>query len=619
VTAAAVLGGLGGCVIAWALFSGTSSSQTNSFTAGSVGSGQKPSATVSGRDVALSWSAATNTLSYTVARANVAPQSLSTTEHGSCAGSVSGTSCTDVGVPENATSATNWTYTDTPFYDNWQGTASPPSSTVTVPAPSLSLAPATLTTAGGSTNATVSSFFDNEALTYCLDTQTVPCSSAQVGTGTVPATGGTTSDGLTIPSGLSTGSHTVYAVGSVGSIASATLTIAAGTGTRLVITSTAFTTTAATSATNAFTVTLEDAFNNPATSSTPVTVNLSASPATGAKFAATSGGGATSSVTLAANAQSVTAYFADTLAGSPTITASAGGLSSGTQTETVTAAGPSTLFFTQTVSGNQTVSATATVGPFTIQVQDQFGNPVTNTASAATITLSTTSGGTTGHTPFFTTTSGASTASTIAIATGASSTPSFYYSDTKAGSPTISASATINSTAVNGNTSGFTMVAQTTNDAMSIVQGNNQSATTSTAFPTALEVAVDDQFGNPVPNVNVTFTAPSSGASGTFATCSGGNPQTSSCVVATNSSGNATASTFTANSTAGPYNVTTSASGVSAPSTFAETNTSPSDTVTFSTVGSHTLTIPAGVTSLSFSLIGGGGGGPSFTPFAPKT
>ena len=32
--------------------------------------------------------------------------------------------------------------------------------------------------------------------------------------------------------------------------------------------------------------------------------------------------------------------------------------------------------FTSTVSGNQTVSSSASVGPFAVQVQDQFGNPV---------------------------------------------------------------------------------------------------------------------------------------------------------------------------------------------------------------------------------------------------
>ena len=65
--------------------------------------------------------------------------------------------------------------------------------------------------------------------------------------------------------------------------------------------------------------------------------------------------------------------------------------------------------------------------------------------------------------------------------------------------------------------------------------------------------------------VTVTFTAPSSGASGTFA--GGANTAT------TNSSGVATSAVFTANSTAGSYTVSASVGGVSTPASFALTNT----------------------------------------------
>ena len=77
----------------------------------------------------------------------------------------------------------------------------------------------------------------------------------------------------------------------------------------------------------------------------------------------------------------------------------------------------------------------------------------------------------------------------------------------------------------------------------------------------------------------MTFAAPASGASGTFATCAGGNPQTYQCVATTNASGQATASTFTANTRSGSaYSVTTSASGVASPATFTATNTADSAT-----------------------------------------
>src|SRR4029077_14440857 len=76
-----------------------------------------------------------------------------------------------------------------------------------------------------------------------------------------------------------------------------------------------------------------------------------------------------------------------------------------------------------------------------------------------------------------------------------------------------------------------------------------QTATVGTAFANALAVTVKDAGSNPVAGVNVTFTAPGSGASGVF-----GN-STATITVATNASGVASAP-FTANLTAGgPYSV----------------------------------------------------------------
>ena len=62
-----------------------------------------------------------------------------------------------------------------------------------------------------------------------------------------------------------------------------------------------------------------------------------------------------------------------------------------------------------------------------------------------------------------------------------------------------------------------------------------QSATVSTAFANALAVTVRDAGSNPVAGVNVTFTAPGSGASGLFSN------STTTITVATNASGVAAA------------------------------------------------------------------------------
>ena len=81
---------------------------------------------------------------------------------------------------------------------------------------------------------------------------------------------------------------------------------------------------------------------------------------------------------------------------------------------------------------------------------------------------------------------------------------------------------------------------------ISTAAGATQSAVISIAFATALQATVVDSDSNPVSGVAVTFTAPSSGASGTFTT-SGKNTETDS----TGANGVATASAFKANGTTG--------------------------------------------------------------------
>ena len=102
--------------------------------------------------------------------------------------------------------------------------------------------------------------------------------------------------------------------------------------------------------------------------------------------------------------------------------------------------------------------------------------------------------------------------------------------------------------------------------------GSGQSAATGAAFAKNLVAAVTDVSGNPIPGVPVTFTAPNSGASGTFP---GG---ALTATVNTDSNGLATAPAFTANSTAGSYQVTAAFLGAAAPAAFALTNTGSTST-----------------------------------------
>src|SRR5258706_1219338 len=93
-----------------------------------------------------------------------------------------------------------------------------------------------------------------------------------------------------------------------------------------------------------------------------------------------------------------------------------------------------------------------------------------------------------------------------------------------------------------------------------------------TAFATQLQATVRDASNNPVNGVTVTFTAPTSGASGTFA--GGVNTAT------TNAQGVATAAVFTANGTVGgPYNVTAAVAGVTTPASFSLTNLPPGSAI----------------------------------------
>ena len=110
--------------------------------------------------------------------------------------------------------------------------------------------------------------------------------------------------------------------------------------------------------------------------------------------------------------------------------------------------------------------------------------------------------------------------------------------------------------------------------------GTPQTAVLDTAFPAPLEAIVKDADANPIAGVSVTFTAPSSGASGSFSAGSGCGPACTTATVATNSSGIAAAPSFLANGT---------------PGTYAVTATSPSATGTLSFTLTNLASIPAGV------------------------
>jgi hypothetical protein len=139
---------------------------------------------------------------------------------------------------------------------------------------------------------------------------------------------------------------------------------------------------------------------------------------------------------------------------------------------------------------------------------------------------------------------------------------------------------------------------------IAVTAGNNQTTTPYGTLAVNLQATVTDASGNGVANVPVTFTAPATGASGTFA---GG---TNTVIVASGTGGVTNAPVFTANGTRGTFSVTASTATPVLSTTFTETiagSPKPGVTLTYSpsattqTYG-QTLTLTA---TLSFASLGG--------------
>ena len=120
----------------------------------------------------------------------------------------------------------SWRYTVTPLKQNWVGGESAKSATATVNAPSLTFSSSTtIDSLPRTLSGSVASYLPGETITFRLDNPT----SGTVLTGsTTPSpigSSGSATLSVTIPAGTSNGSHTVYAVGSGGSTASASILV----------------------------------------------------------------------------------------------------------------------------------------------------------------------------------------------------------------------------------------------------------------------------------------------------------------------------------------------------------------------------------------------------------
>lgn len=193
----------------------------------SMPSGNAPAASVSNRDVTVTWSQSqfpdgTAIASYDVARYDAGTGAVQATLS-SCSGTVTALSCTESGVPPGS-----WQYAVTPRRGNWRGAESARSATVTVAAPALAFtSPTTVTALPATLDASLSSFTAGQTVTFRLDdpaSGTVLAST--VTPSPIPASGSATAT-VTIPKGVANNaSHTVYALGSGADRASAAISVA---------------------------------------------------------------------------------------------------------------------------------------------------------------------------------------------------------------------------------------------------------------------------------------------------------------------------------------------------------------------------------------------------------
>jgi Big-like domain-containing protein/galactose oxidase-like protein len=216
--------------------------------------------------------------------------------------------------------------------------------------------------------------------------------------------------------------------------------------------------------------------------------------------------------------------------------------------------------------GQSATVSTAFATPLQVIVEDASGNLVPN----ATVTFTAPASGASG-------TFANSTAKTTAVTNSSGvATASPFTANSASGGYSVAASVSGVSTTAN-----FTLTNTPALLALILATGGSkQSAAISAAFATPLQATVVDAFGNLLPNLTVTFTAPASGASGTFAN------GTATTMAVTNSSGVATASAFTANTTLGPYSVTASVPGVITTASFSLANITSALTSIVATTGS---------------------------------
>lgn len=181
-----------------------------------------PAASVSGRNVTVSWTAPAAgppPSSYVVRRYDATSGAQQTIGSG-CSGAQPGLSCTEAAVPPGS-----WRYAVAAVRAGWQGGESQRSAAVAVAAPALSLAPTTITSLPATLNGGITGFATGQTILARLDDP----GSGQLLSGAMSPTtvplNGAASGSVTLPATVANGPHTIYAIGSDGDVASQPVTV----------------------------------------------------------------------------------------------------------------------------------------------------------------------------------------------------------------------------------------------------------------------------------------------------------------------------------------------------------------------------------------------------------
>jgi uncharacterized delta-60 repeat protein len=232
---------------------------------------------------------------------------------------------------------------------------------------------------------------------------------------------------------------------------------------------------AAAGACTALTVTSRDFFGNVTPATSALTASFSATPA-GSFFSNSSCTSPAGSATIATGQSTATIYYRSTLAGSTTVTAASGGMTSGTHSMTITSAAPSLLI----LSGPASLSAGA-CATLTVATQDVYGNPAPVGGGGLSVTLSD-GGGTYYDGPTCSTSTGS-----VSIAGGTSSAVA-YYRRTSTGSSALTATA--------GGFPNANLTLSVNPAAASVLVASGPSSAAAGACSTAFTITTRDAYGN---------------------------------------------------------------------------------------------------------------------------